>query len=460
MARGEDSRELPSPHHPYSYRRTRYKVLPGACHTWSAGGGAVLTVLRRRDFALLWFAGLVSMTGDWMLVIALPITVYQLTGSALATGGVLIANKLSALLLGSVAGVFVDRWDRKRTMVVANLVRAPVLLLLVAVDSAERVWIVYVVAATVSAVGQFFRPAENALLPRLVGQEDLVSANALNALNDNLSRLAGPALGGLVALWFGLGGVVAVDAASYLVAAGMIAAIATSTRPDRTPLPDTTVVAATGAVIWREWLAGLRLIRDQPVLRVVFAVFAIASLGEGVMQTGFWIYIDQALGGGAREAGWLLSAQAAGGLIGAVVIGVWGKNCPPVSLLGWGAIGVGLIDLMVFNYPAFVPGIWLGLGLMAIGGVPATAFGTGYTSALQSDVTDAYRGRVFGALGATTALFMIGGAAIAGLATERLGAVTVLTIDSLGYIAGGAFALKTLTTQVAARLGGNEPSTP
>lgn len=418
----------------------------------------MLTVLRRRDFALLWFAGLVSLTGDWMLVVALPVTVYTLTGSALATGGVLIANKLSALALGSVAGVFVDRWDRKRTMVVANLIRAPILLLLLAVDSAERVWIVYVVAAINSAVGQFFRPAENALLPRLVGEEHLVPANALNALNDNLSRLIGPALGGLVAAWFGLGGVVTVDATSYLVAAGMIAAIATSTRPERS-LPRAADAAGTGAVVWREWLAGLRLIRDHHVLRVVFGVFAIASLGEGVMQTAFWIYIDQALGGGTREAGWLLSAQAAGGLVGAAVIGAWGKTRTPVSLLGWGAIGVGLIDLMVFNYPAFVPGIWLGLILMAIGGVPATAFGTGYTAALQAGAADAYRGRVFGALGTTSALFMIGGAAIAGLATARLGAVTMLTIDSLGYVAGGAFALRALATG-AARLAHRAPSIP
>jgi MFS family permease len=418
----------------------------------------VLTVLRRRDFALLWFAGLVSLTGDWMLVVALPVTVYQLTGSALATGGVLIANKLSALVLGSVAGVFVDRWDRKRTMVVANLVRAPVLLLLVAVDSAERVWIVYVVAATVSAVGQFFRPAENALLPRLVGEEHLVPANALNALNDNLSRLIGPALGGLVAAWFGLGGVVVADAASYLVAAGMIAAIAASTRPERTLLPDAASVTGTWVVVWREWLAGLRLIRDNPVLRVVFGVFALASLGEGVIGTAFWVYIDQALGGGTREAGWLLSAQAVGGLVGAVVIGAWGKTRPPVYLLGWGAIGIGLIDLAVFNYPAFIPGIWLGLVLMAVVGVPATAFGTGYTTALQAEAGDAYRGRVFGALGATSALFMIGGAAIAGLATERLGAVTVLTIDSLGYVAGGVFALRALATG-ATRLGRKEPRT-
>ncbi len=420
----------------------------------------MLTVLRQRDFSLLWFAGLVSFTGDWMLAVALPVTVYELTGSALATGGVLVAKKLSALLLGSVAGVFVDRWDRKRTMVVANLVRAPILLLLFAVNSAERVWIVYVVTAALSAVGQFFRPAENALLPRLVGKEYLVPANALNSLNDNLSRLVGPALGGLVAAWFGLDGVVAADAASFLVAAGMIAAIAASTRPEREPAPHTVTVTGTWAAVGHEWLAGLRVIRDNPVLRVVLGVFAIASLGEGVMQTAFWIYVDEALHGGTREVGWLMSAQAVGGLAGAVVIGSWGKTRPPVFLLGWGSVGVGLTDLVVFNYPAFVPGIWLGLVLMAVDGVPATAFGTGYAAALQTEVEDAYRGRVFSALGATSALFMIGGAAVAGLVTEWLGAVAVLTIDSLGYIAGGAFALRMLATGASARRRRKAPSTP
>ena len=125
----------------------------------------MLSVLRQRDFALLWFAGLVSITGDWMLVVALPITVYELTGSAFATGAILIADQLAALVLGSIAGVFVDRWDRKRTMVIANLIRGPALLLLLMVDSADRVWIVYVVAAVMSAVGQFPPGRERALAP-------------------------------------------------------------------------------------------------------------------------------------------------------------------------------------------------------------------------------------------------------------------------------------------------------
>src|SRR6476620_7026698 len=160
-----------------------------------------------------------------MLVVALPITVYELTGSAFATGAILITNKLAALVLGSIAGVFVDRWDRKRTMVIANLIRGPALLLLLMVDSADRVWIVYVVAAVMSAVGQFFRPAENALLPLLVGTEQLVPANALNALHDNLGRLIGAALSGRVGRWVAVGGVGVIAHPAVLVAAGLIGAI-------------------------------------------------------------------------------------------------------------------------------------------------------------------------------------------------------------------------------------------
>jgi MFS family permease len=412
----------------------------------------VLTVLRQRDFALLWWAGLISFTGDWMLAVALPLTVYELTGSPLATGGILIANKITALVLGSVAGVFVDRWDRKRTMVVANLVRVPLVMPLLVVDSASRLWIVYLVAAALSAVGQFFRPAERALLPRLVGEDLIVPANAANALNDNLSRLIGPALGGLTAAWLGLGGVAAVDGATYLIAAGLLGAIGVATRPEHLPPAIPAKTRGVWATVGQEWLAGLQLVWGNMVLRVIFAVFAIASLGEGVLQTAFWVYVDQALGGGTRVAGWLLSAQAVGGLVGGLTIGFWGKGRSPLALLGWGSIGLGLADLVLFIYPSFYPGIWLGIMALAIGGVPGVAFGTGYAAGIQLEAADAFRGRVFGALAATSALLMIAGAAIAGLTTERFGAVTVLSIDSLGYICGGAIALITLAKVTQSRL--------
>jgi hypothetical protein len=105
--------------------------------------------------------------------------------------------------------------------------------------------------------------------------------------------------------------------------------------------------------------------------------------------------------------------------------------------------------LALFNYPAFVGGIGLGLGLMAVVGLPATAFGTGYTTLLQTESADENRGRVFGALLAVSALFMIAGAVFAGFAMKQFSAVTVLTIDGLGYLFAGLYALRALMSGAA-----------
>ena len=106
----------------------------------------MIETLRNRNFALLWLSQLISMTGDWVIFIALPLYMYQQTGSALATGAMFISNTLPRLLVGSVAGVFVDRWDRKRTMIVADFVRAALVILLLGVIAAEQLWLIFPLA--------------------------------------------------------------------------------------------------------------------------------------------------------------------------------------------------------------------------------------------------------------------------------------------------------------------------
>src|SRR5579884_1376706 len=104
----------------------------------------MLALLRNRNFALLWAGSLVSQMGDWALFVALPMYVYRLTGSTLATSGAFLAELVPALLLGTVAGVFVDRWDRRVIIIVANTLLAVGLLPLLAVHSSGLIWIVYV----------------------------------------------------------------------------------------------------------------------------------------------------------------------------------------------------------------------------------------------------------------------------------------------------------------------------
>ncbi len=402
----------------------------------------MFATLRQRNFALLWFGGLISIAGNWMLSVALPIYIYQLTGSILATGIMFMARMVPSLILGSLAGVFVDRWDRKHTMVICNLLMALGLLPLLAVRSPGDVWIAYIVMAVQATIGMFFDPAEHALLPRLVDERHLVDANALNSLNNNLARLIGPPLGGLLAVLLGLTSVVLLDAATFLVAAGLIALISASARPLRTEDASNTPVSL--AAVWQEWLAGLRLIRRERVLTIVFALMAITSVGEGVMGGVFFAFVADVLGGGAAEIGWLMGAQAVGGLLGGLIVGPVSRRLPLHRMLGLSCIAFGLIDLMIFNYPLLLPSIVPGIILFILVGVPGVGAMTGINTLLQTAVADAYRGRVFGALNTTSTLLRLTGTALAGALAGRLGIVTLLNIQGGGYVVAGLLALMLL----------------
>ncbi|MGH9173652.1 MAG: MFS transporter, partial [Vicinamibacterales bacterium] len=273
-------------------------------------GGPGLAILRIRNFGLLWLAGLISFAGDCALIVALPLHIYRLTDSTLATAAAFAASFLPGILFGSIAGVFVDRWDRKRTMVVADLLRAALLLpLLVAPDS---LGLLYAVAAVQGTVGLVFGPAEGALLPTLVGEERLVTANALNALNDNLALLIGPALGALLYAETGIAGAVLFDGASYLVSALLIGLIAADARPARDPNAPTAGSAWTRMVA--DWRAGLGIVRRDQSLRVLFAASSLSSVAQGVFLTlALAPLVLDVLGGSPAQVGWLGTAQAVGG---------------------------------------------------------------------------------------------------------------------------------------------------
>lgn len=119
----------------------------------------MIAMLRRRNIVCLWAAALISGLGDAFLIVALTIFVYALTGSALATGAMFMVQALPRVALGSPAGVFVDRWDQRRTIVGVDAARAAVLLPLVFVQSPDQLWVVYLVASLQATIGQFFVPA-------------------------------------------------------------------------------------------------------------------------------------------------------------------------------------------------------------------------------------------------------------------------------------------------------------
>ncbi|MDX6367974.1 MAG: hypothetical protein QOK30_3050 [Nocardioidaceae bacterium] len=403
-----------------------------------------------RDFRLLLGAGLVSMTGDWILEIGLAYYIYAITGSTLASATMLLASFVPQILFSSVAGVFVDRWDRKRTMIGANLLLCVGLAPLLLVHRADQVWIVYIVLMWEGIVQVFFSPAEQALVPHLVPDDRLVTANALNGQNADLSRLIGSAVGGVVAGLGGISALAAVDAATFVLAASMVAAVRTSGRavdPDAAPETSTRELEGRLMRLWKEWLNGLRAAASQRVLRVIFAFVLVTSVGEGIMGTLFAPFVRDVLHGSAEAYGLIVSVQAIGGIAGGLVAASVGHRVSAAHLFGWGSVVFGVVDLTMFLYPLVWVQVWPAAACMIVVGVPGALTVAGFMTLFQRSTADAYRGRVFGAMGLVQSVAMVGGAIGAGFLGSSVGIVPVLAFQGGGYLVAGC-AIVVLLRQV------------
>ncbi len=411
----------------------------------------MLKVLRQRNFSFLWVGQFISIIGDYVLFIALPFYTYNLTESVLATGAMFFVSTLPRLFLGSVAGVFVDRWDRKRTMIAADLLRVLLVGLLLFVHSSSGLWLIYVSAFLESVVSQFFNPAKSAIIPLLVDEKDLLPANSLNGLSDALTRLLGSALGGVLMGWLGFSSVVLLDASTFVFSAVMIGLIA---MPSRSALSSSTRPPVTGGTkgIARELVDGIKIVRQDRLLFMLFIVLGVAFLGDSMITVLIVPLVKDLMGGGAQLLGWMMTAQGIGGLLGGLLIGKIGNRIPARRIAAFGLIatGAGVLAIVSFPHPVFV------LIVMGITGVFVSAWLISSETMLQLAVSDQFRGRIFGTLGTVSALANLVGMLFAGAMSDLLGLVLILCVSGGLYVLSGILGWFMLPVQKLA--GENQPA--
>ena len=399
--------------------------------------------IRNRNFALLWSGGLISDLGDWMLLIALPVYVFQLTGSAFITSTVFVAELVPALIVGQVAGVYVDRWDRRRILVIAGLVQAALLLPLLAATTVDRLWIIYLVAAVQSCLARLCGPAKAALVPALVPADQLAAANSMNAVSDNLARLIGSPVGGLAIQMLGLVGVVIVDAATYLVSAALTAGVRSPRQPAPAPAP-AAAPSRPAATLVGDWLDGIRTIRRTRPLPAVLFIGALSQLAQGIFVVLFVVFVLQELHGTGGDVGLIRGMQAIGGVVGGLAIGALSRRISPRALIGWGFIVFGVISLATWNAPTLTTAIGVYVGLFMVVGVPGVATMTGLMTTVQSVTPRTHLGRVFAAFEAAAGGLQAIGVLLAGALADRLGVVTILNVQGAIYVLCGLLALVAL----------------
>lgn len=400
-------------------------------------------VVRNRNYRLLLTASLISLSGDWIFSIGMMFAVYAATGSALAAGAIVFTALLPNFLLGSVAGVFADRWDRRTTMVVANASLAVALLPMVFVHGTGQLWIVYLTVAVQNSIAQLFNAAEAAFVPAVVPSDELVVANALNGQTSQVARLVGSALGGVLAIAGGIMGVTIVNLASYAVAAALIAWIpaGTGTGQDAGTEPGTA-----GGVrrTWREWVDGVLLCGHDADLSALLTYRVMSYFGEGVLSALFAPFVIGVIGASGTEFGAVNGIQAVGGIVGGVVIATFAARAKPVELLGYGALLFGVLALLFALYPLALAGVWPAFALIAVVGFPAAALNAGFFTLLQLRAPQDYRGRVFGAISAAAAAAMLLGTVVGSTLATTVGVIPLIAIQGAIHIVAGPLVLARL----------------
>lgn len=385
----------------------------------------MIQALRNRNLALLVAAQTVTAIGSFVLFVGLPFYVYQLTGSGLATGALFMAQTIPQIALGSVAGVFVDRWDRRRTRIVADLLRVIVLLPLLAVPSTEWVWLVYAVALTEAAINQFSDPATIAIIPRLVSPGQLIQANSAYATSRHLALLVGSSLGGVLLALGGLTLVVAVDAATFLASALLILLIpaALGKLERSTPTADAPTPAARTSVL-SELTEGLALVRANRQLVAIFSASTLLAVGDGLILASVVIFVGDVLHAGEFGYASILTARGFGGIIGGIAVARYAPRISERWLMPAAAFAMALIFAGMGNIH-YLP---VAMFMFFLTGGPAMAWMVSAQTLLQRTVADAYRGRIFGVYITVGSVSALTGMGIASLTLDTIGAVAIFNI--------------------------------
>ncbi|MEO5986227.1 MAG: MFS transporter [Candidatus Limnocylindria bacterium] len=299
-----------------------------------------LRLVRNRNFSLLWVGQLVSLLGDRVHIIALGALVAG-RGTALEVGLVFAATAVPSVILGPLAGVLVDRWDRRLTMIFCDVGRA-VLVLAVPLAYEIHIGLVYLAAFVIATVTLLFRPAKTAIVPAIVGNRDLVTANSAMSVPETAADLLGFPIAGLIvtALSSVIGAAFILDAGTYVVSAVLIWAMIV---PRQIEPPSERLSIGS---VWREMREGFAFLWGEAALLSNTLLSTMAQVAVGAEIVVSLLYARDVVDRGAvsfeQIYSLLLTAIAVGSVTAGVAVGALGNRLPKGPLVITGFIGMGL----------------------------------------------------------------------------------------------------------------------
>jgi len=390
-------------------------------------------VLSNRSFSLLWAGQLVSQSGDFIFDVAAIWYVLQLTGDPFKVGVAVATILLPAIFIGPIAGVYLDRFNRRDVMLARNLVQSAVAGLIGVLYSLGSLnfLVLLVMLFVLNSGAQFVRPAVTAMVPGITEKKDLSTANSLFSLSTSVNQVAGYGIGGIIVLALGVAVPFYYDSLTFLFAAAMLSLITRSLGAIPKGVHDPNSLSSDHVSFTEKFVQGLRFIRSSKFLiQLVIVGLVVNFFGAGIFAL-LAPYARNVISGNAGTYGAILTTYSVGAVIGSVLVGKLQLRNYVGKMLFAGVIGQGLVIVGI----GFTTVLFLALALSFAIGVLQTMVNVPITVLVQTKVPGDMLGRVFSSLVALLTIVAPVSSALAG------GLATSISIGGTFQVFGGLIVL-------------------
>jgi MFS family permease len=383
-------------------------------------------LLRNRNFRLLWLGQIVSDFGDSVTIVTLLILVNRLTGSTAAMAAMSIVLAIPQVTLGMVAGVYVDRLDRKRIMILSDLLRAIFVLGFIFVTSVDMLWLVYGIGLIQASVGVFFTPARSALIPTLVPREQLLAANSLSQTSRVIAGVVGVSAAGLLIGTFDVfWPLFIVDSLTFFTSLALISFITTPRH----------IHEAVGSVrvIFGDLMSGVTVILNTRILAGTLVGAGITMLGMGAVNVLLIPFTLNELHVTESWLGALEFAQTLSMILAGALMAVLAARVKPPHILSIGMVILGVLTglfAIAFN-------VWHILFILFGIGWLVTPIHASIATLMQTNTPDALRGRAGAALSMMAATTNVLSMGFAGLFGDIIGIRSVFILSGVIVVLAG-----------------------
>jgi MFS family permease len=385
-------------------------------------------IFRRRNFSLMWTGQLVETIGCALTSLASSILVYRITnGSAWSVGLMLMATAAPSLLVGLVAGVYVDRNDRRRIMIIADLLRAVLVCLIPFLVPSSIVWL-YVIVMLTSTIGQFFDPAWESVLPEVAPDEELAAANSLMAISTFGSTAIGFAASGLIAANYPIEYAFYLNAASYLFSAVCILLL----KIRKVETTESTSVS----VVISNLKSGLSYMFQNPVLRSLLLLAIPIAISFGLANSLLLPFATRALQANEFQYGLQEGLTSVGFVVSSLLMAGFLNRWREGQWIVVGLMGMGL-SALVYSQLHSIP---LAIGVQMVSGFMNAPYAIARRLLVQRNTVTEVRGRVSSVYFVISNMFFLVGMAAAGLA-DIMDVRLLYLLGGLVTIGCGAWAL-------------------